>query len=121
MEPSLQPPGPEPPLIQQARARTPARILAGRAGGSYRTETLLALRRDHAAALDAVRAGIDLRRDFGPEFLETHDLFEVFTLADSPQAYLMRPDLGRRLTPESRTALADKCPAGADLQVAIAD
>jgi ethanolamine ammonia-lyase small subunit len=117
----LQPTEPEAPLIREARARTPARILVGRAGGSYRTETLLALRRDHAAARDAVHAEIDLRRDFGPAFAERFGLFEAMTFADSQQTYLMRPDLGRRLTPEGRRAVAENCPAGAGLQVVIAD
>jgi ethanolamine ammonia-lyase small subunit len=111
----------ETPLVREARARTPARILAGRAGGSYRTATLLALRRDHAAARDAVRAEIDLRRDFGADFVERFGLFEATTLADSARTYLMRPDLGRRLTPEGRRAVAENYTAGADLQVVIAD
>ncbi|HVS39506.1 MAG TPA: ethanolamine ammonia-lyase subunit EutC [Gemmataceae bacterium] len=111
----------ETPLVREARARTPARILVGRAGGSYRTATLLALRRDHAAARDAVQAEIDLQRDLGGDFVERFSLFEAATFADSQRTYLMRPDLGRRLTPESRRAVAENCPAGADLQVAIAD
>ncbi len=47
---------PLPNTIDRVRAKTPARILAGRAGASYRTETLLRLRADHAAARDAVTA-----------------------------------------------------------------
>ena len=41
-------------LLATVRARTPARLLAGRAGVAYRTPTQLDLRRDHAAARDAV-------------------------------------------------------------------
>ena len=36
------------------KARTPARLGAGRAGARYRTETLLRFRADHAAAQDSV-------------------------------------------------------------------
>ena len=36
-------------LMQAIRARTPARILVGRAGPAYRTATQLELRQDHAA------------------------------------------------------------------------
>src|SRR5207302_2787649 len=43
-------------LLAAIRARTPARLLVGRAGGGYRTATYLELRRDHAAAMDAVAA-----------------------------------------------------------------
>ncbi len=117
----LQPVEPEPPLLREARARTPARILVGRAGSSYRTETLLALRRDHAAARDAVHAEIDLRADLGGDFVERFGLFEVATRADTRQAYLMNPELGRELAPEARQALTEQCPAGAELQIALCD
>jgi ethanolamine ammonia-lyase small subunit len=51
----------------------------GRAGPAYRTTTQLELRRDHAAALDAVHAELDLERDFGTDFLTYWQLFEVRT------------------------------------------
>ena len=86
-----------PDLIPQIRARTPARILTGSAGPSYRTATQLKLRRDHAAAVDAVHAELDLTRDFGRAFLEQWKLFEVQTQAASKEEFLLRPDLGRRL------------------------
>ena len=109
------------PLIDAVRARTPARILAGRAGCSYRTATHLSLRQDHAAALDAVRAEVDLARDLGPELAERFGPFEIATRAASKEQYLMRPDLGRQLSPAGRAALAAICPAGVDVQVAIGD
>jgi ethanolamine ammonia-lyase small subunit len=107
--------------VAAARARTPARILVGRAGASYRTPTQLALRQDHAAALDAVRAEVDLERDLGAEVVRRFGLFEVATRAATKEQYLMRPDLGRQLSDAARTALADRCPGGADLQVAVGD
>src|SRR5947209_8508339 len=114
--------GPEPSeLIAAARARTPARILVGRAGPAYRTATQLGLRHDHAAARDAVRAEVDLARDLGPDLVERFGLFEVTTRAANKEQYLMRPDLGRRLSDEARAAIRDRCPAGADLQVAVGD
>jgi ethanolamine ammonia-lyase small subunit len=107
-------------LVRAVRARTPARILAGRAGPSYRTATHLALRQDHAAARDAVRAEIDLRRDLGG-LVETFGLFEVATRAASKDEYLLRPDLGRQLNDEARAELPRRCPAGAALQVVVGD
>jgi ethanolamine ammonia-lyase small subunit len=107
-------------LIDALRARTPARVLVGRAGASYRTATQLELRQDHAAAVDAVRAEIDLERDLGRDFLGRWDLFEVATRARSKAEYLLRPDLGRRLDDAAVAALG-RCPAGADLHVAIGD
>jgi ethanolamine ammonia-lyase small subunit len=107
-------------LIAAARARTPARVLVGRAGSSYRTETLLDLLEDHASAVDAVHAEVDLNRDLGPAFVDRWGLFEVATLARDKAEYLLRPDLGRRLDGTASEAL-DRCPVGADLQVAIGD
>ena len=49
-----------PEVLRKIRERTPARILAGRAGAAYRTSTQLELREAHAAARDAVRAELDL-------------------------------------------------------------
>jgi ethanolamine ammonia-lyase small subunit len=107
--------------VRLIRARTPARLLTGRAGPAYRTATQLELRRDHAAALDAVHAEIDMERDFGREFVSRWNLFEVATRAGSKSAYLVRPDLGRSLSDTARGELSRRCPAGADLQVAIGD
>jgi len=108
-------------LMQAVRARTPARILVGRAGAAYRTTTQLTLRQDHAAAIDAVRMELDLLRDFGQSFVERWRLFEVITRASSKAEYLLRPDLGRHLHDTARTEITRRCPAGADLQVVIGD
>jgi ethanolamine ammonia-lyase small subunit len=107
--------------IEQLLSRTPARILTGRAGASYRTATLLQLRLDHAAARDAVHDAIDLRRDLGTGLVERLGLFEVRTRAGSKTEYLMRPDLGRQLDDEARSLLAEKCTTGVDFQVMIGD
>ncbi len=108
-------------LLAVARARTPARILVGRAGVSYRTPTQLALRQDHAAALDAVHAEVDLEREFGSDFIKRFGLFEVTTRASSKEDYLMRPDLGRQLSATAQMALTTICPRCVDLQIAVGD
>src|SRR3989441_7387799 len=108
-------------LLQAVRARTPARILVGRAGPAYRTATQLVLRQDHAAAIDAVHAELDLVRDFGQPFVERWGLFEVTTCAGSKAESLLRPALGRCLSDAARTEVVQRCPAGVDLQVAIGD
>ena len=108
-------------LLQAVRARTPARILVGRAGPAYRTATQLALRQDHAAARDAVQTELDLLRDFGQSLVERWRLFEVTTCAGSKAEYLLRPDRGRRLSEAARAEVARRCPAGVDLQAVIGD
>lgn len=112
---------PELPAVPAIRARTPARILVGRAGASYMTATQLELRRDHAAALDAVHAEVGLESDFGRDFVAHWRLFEIRTQARDKAEYLMRPDLGRRLDNAAHSTLAANCPTGADVQVVIGD
>jgi ethanolamine ammonia-lyase small subunit len=107
--------------VEAALARTPARVLVGRAGPAYRTSTLLKLREDHAAARDAVHAEIDLVRDFGAERVERFGLFEVQTCARSKAEYLRRPDLGRRMSAAARETVQSACPSGVDFQVVIGD
>jgi ethanolamine ammonia-lyase small subunit len=108
-------------LLQVVQARTPARILTGRAGPAYRTVTQLALRQDHAAAIDAVQAELDLLRDFGQPFVERWGLFAVTTCAGSKAEYLVRPDRGRHLSQAARDEVRRRCPTGVDLQIAIGD
>src|SRR5919197_408409 len=116
----LLPPDPQA-LLDAVRARTPARILVGRAGTSYRTATQLSLRQDHAFALDAVHAEVDVERDLGADLVRHFGLFAVATRAGTKEEYLRRPDLGRRLNDAAREALPRQCPAGVDLQVAVGD
>ena len=108
-------------LIGMARARTPARILMGRAGAAYRTDTWLKLRADHAFAKDAVLAEVDLVRDLGEAFVAEWGIFDVATMAVTKNDYLLRPDLGRSLSTSAKAELRKRCPPGAQLQVAIAD
>jgi len=110
-----------PEVLQTIRQRTPARILAGRAGAAYRTSTQLELREAHAAARDAVRAELDLESAFGPAFIKQWNLFEVCTEARSKEEYLLQPDLGRRLNETSRRELARRCSRENDIQIAIGD
>src|SRR5947209_5173609 len=108
-------------LIEKIRARTPARVLVERAGAAYRTPTQLELRQAHAAARDAVRAEFSLEHDFSPEFIHRWKLFEISTQAKTKDEYLLRPDMGRRLTEAAQRQVQARCPEKADLQVVIGD
>jgi ethanolamine ammonia-lyase small subunit len=110
-----------PELVRKIRARTPARILMGRAGPAYRTETQLQLREDHAAARDAVRGELDAGAAFGMQFIEKWKLFEVRTRASSKDEYLQHPSLGRAFRDESRAEIVRRCAAEQDVQIAIGD
>jgi ethanolamine ammonia-lyase small subunit len=108
-------------IVRRIRVRTPARLLQGRAGAAYRTETQLELREAHAAARDAVRAELDLETSFGAAFIKQWGLFEVRTQADLKNDFLLQPNLGRHFNDESRAELLRRCPSGNDLQIAVGD
>jgi ethanolamine ammonia-lyase small subunit len=110
-----------PEILERVRARTPARLLAGRSGAAYRTDTQLDLREAHAAARDAVRAEMNLSADLGESFVSQWNLFEVCSRAKSKDEYLLRPDLGRQLNDGSRAMISERCAASVDLQIAIGD
>ena len=112
-------------IIKKVRAQTPARLLAGRSGAAYRTNTKLELREAHAAARDAVRAELNLfigpGDDPGDNFVRKWNLFEVCSRAASKDEYLLRPDLGRHLNDASRVEVSRRCTTGHDLQIVIGD
>ena len=108
-------------IIEKVRARTPARLLEGRSGASYRTNTQLTLREAHAAARDSVREELNLLTGLGDDFVQKWNLFEVCSRAVSKDQYLLRPDLGRHLNDSSRGEVSRRCTAGNDLQIVIGD
>jgi ethanolamine ammonia-lyase small subunit len=105
------------------RRFTSARIALGRTGGSQRMETVLDFRLSHARARDAVMAPFDLASLAAR--LAGHGLStqRVTTAVAGKKAYLVRPDLGRRLSDASRTELVSLAPAwGArDLAIIVSD
>ena len=110
-----------PEIVRKIRAQTPARLLAGRSGAAYRTNTQLELREAHAAARDAVRAELDLFTNLGQDFARKWNLFEVCSQATTKDEYLLRPDLGRHLNDKSRDQVTRRCTTGQDFQIVIGD
>jgi ethanolamine ammonia-lyase small subunit len=108
-------------ILKKVRAQTPARLLTGRSGAAYRTNTQLDLREAHAAARDAVRAELDILTNLGSEFTQQWNLFEVCTRAATKDEYLLRPDLGRQLNAASRAEVQRRCSVGHDIQIVIGD
>jgi ethanolamine ammonia-lyase small subunit len=110
----------EPPDIWAgARAATPARIGLRRIGGSIATAPLLDFRLAHASARDAVHAELDSRRladDLTAIVTEPPLILE--SAAPDRQTYLLRPDLGRRLSDAARGRLVG---GRFDLAIVIAD
>src|SRR5690348_16891936 len=110
-----------PTIVEKVRMRTPARLLAGRSGGSYRTSMQLDLRSAHAASRDAVRTEFDLLQHLGRELIERFGIFEVSTIVRSKNEYLLRPDLGRRFSPDVKALISERCSSERDLQVCVGD
>ena len=103
------------------RRRTAARIALGRAGAALPTAALLAFELDHARARDAVHRALDL------DALD-HDLrgcttstVRVASAAADRATYLLRPDLGRRLSDASRERLTGVDAPGCDMLFVVAD
>lgn len=93
------------PLWANLRRLTAARIGLKRSGASLATGPLLDFRLAHAQARDAVHAELDearLTADLGTLNLP---VLTAASAAPDKQTYLMRPDLGRRLSPHSEASL----------------
>lgn len=89
------------------KAFTNARIALGRAGSGLPTAPLLAFNLSHAQARDAVHQPLDaeaLRRELEGAGFAT---LAAASAAPDRDHYLRRPDLGRKLSDESRAALAE--------------
>jgi ethanolamine ammonia-lyase small subunit len=115
---SPQPAWPE--IVRKIRARTAARIFVER-GASYTTQMELELRAAHASAVDAVWAEFDLQNDFPPDFVSQWQLFQVSSQAESKSQFLLRPDLGRKLSNDGKDLIAQRCPRKPDFQIVIGD
>ena len=92
--------------IGDLKTLTPARVALGRSGISLPTSALLGFTLDHARARDAVHSAFNapaLITDLGE--LGLHAI-GVASRASSRREYLARPDLGRRLDPDSAARLA---------------
>jgi ethanolamine ammonia-lyase small subunit len=100
---------------------TPARVAPGRTGSSLPTREVLAFALDHARARDAVHIPFDagaVARDVEALGFEA---MQVESAAPDRATYLRRPDLGRRLSPESRALLERQPRSEPHVLVVIAD
>lgn len=105
----------EPGKENELKKSTPARIRIGRAGPRPKTADILTFRADHAAAVDAVYGEAD------DQLLQDLNFFTVETLIDSKEAFLLRPDYGRRLNDEGVLALKQRCRFAPQVQIAVSD
>lgn len=104
------------------RAHTPARVALGRAGVSVPTQELLRFGAAHAMARDAVRLPLDVAALRAQLETDGWPTLCLHSAAPDRSTYLLRPDLGRRLSDASAEVLARHTPpGGCDLLVVIGD
>jgi ethanolamine ammonia-lyase small subunit len=96
-------------------ATTNARLGVGRAGPRPRTNTNLLFLADHGVTKDAIYGIVDeaVKEQFG--------LFTVSTLIRDKDEYLLRPDLGRRLSDEAKATIDAKCTKHPQVQIVVGD
>lgn len=97
--------------IQAMKKTTPARIAVGRAGSRPKTDTWLQFRFDHAAAVDAVYGEVP------DELIDRLGFFQVTTRVQDKEEYILRPDLGRRLSDESKEKVVRECKKNPTVQI----
>lgn len=90
---------------QDLASHTVARVALGRVGASLPTRETLRFALAHAQARDAVHTALEQEALLqGLQAMQLTTL-QVRSAAPSRAAYLQRPDLGRRLHPDSRASL----------------
>lgn len=92
----------------------PCRLAIGRAGARYKTLPVLQFRAAHSAAQDAVFSEVN------EDFVKSMNLFSVQTRCSDKDAYVTRPDLGRRLSEEGAAEVKSRCKK-ATVQIFVAD
>jgi ethanolamine ammonia-lyase small subunit len=93
-------------LWSDLRRFTSARVALGRVGNAQPTAAHLDFVEAHARARDAVWSALDPVALEGPLAAIGAETRSVTSEAPDRRAYLLRPDLGRRLRAEDRAALA---------------
>ncbi len=108
-------------IWQELAALTPARIGLGRTGSAQTTAETLRFALAHATARDAVHTPFDadtVASDIAALGLAT---LVAESAADNRQTYLLRPDLGRRLSADSRDRILALAADPVDLALVVGD
>ena len=113
-------PGAATELCSSLRELTPARIGLERSGASLATRPLLDSFLAHARARDAVHELVDEDQLTNEACRLALPCLVIATAARDRRSYLMRPDLGRRLSPEASAVLVPHA-GDYDLVAVIAD
>jgi len=105
----------------ELRRHTPARIGLGRSGVALPTAELLRFAAAHAQARDAVHVTLDVAALQAQLQADGWTTICVTSQAASRDAYLRRPDLGRRLARDDAARLQAAAAGAVDLAVVLGD
>lgn len=105
----------------ELRRFTSARLAIGRTGSSLPTREVLSFGLAHAQARDAVHLPLDLSALEAELSARGLNTVTVASQANDRAAYLLRPDLGRRLDPADAKRLAERQDMPFELLLVIAD
>ncbi|GAB97881.1 ethanolamine ammonia-lyase small subunit [Kineosphaera limosa] len=105
----------DPEGLRNLCAATNARLGVGRAGPRPLTRSLLLFQADHGVTQDAIYGEVS------QEVRDRFDLFTVTTAVADRGEYLLRPDLGRRLSEAAKSEIAQKCVKNPDVQIVVGD
>ena len=106
----------------ELRVHTQARVALGRTGVSLPAEEVLRFGYAHALARDAVHLPLDVPALCGELEAAGWSTLPVHSAAVDRPTYLLRPDLGRRLSEASSATLqAQATAAGCDIQLVVGD
>ena len=101
--------------LRNLAATTSARLGVGRSGSRPLTQSLLLFQADHGVTQDAIHGVVP------EEVKATLDLFTVTSQVHDREEYLLRPDLGRRLSDEAKQTIAERCTKSPDVQICVGD
>src|SRR5499425_2440441 len=103
------------PFAAQAARHTTALLVIGHVGTRYATDVVLQFQAELAVAHAAVGAELPDR------WAEDNGFVGVTTRVTSHREFLLRPDLGRRLSDEGLALVRSRCTRGIDVQLIVAD
>jgi len=103
------------------RRHTPARIALGRSGVSLPSDEVLRFGLAHAQARDAVQLPLDAKAVRGRFAEAGFTTLRAESAAPDRATYLLRPDLGRRLSERSLAALQAEAASSCDLLLVVGD
>lgn len=106
---------------QQLKSFTRARIALGRVGSSLPTKEVLDFGMSHAIARDAVHCPLDVESFCGGLHEAGFETLCVKSAAPDRASYLLRPDLGRKLSDDSADCLRDEAHKDLDMLFVIGD